>query len=290
MANRLLAAGIVVLAIAVLFLAAGAVPVRGGQQTLVFETPAFLAVVAAGTGLLLAACFLRRPLARQLAFALTHAGLVLLLLGAAIDWRREQRLEGIRLPVGMGHAIRQLRDPATVRTVALGFALEITDLTIAHYDPVYTLLRPDGLQPPNWVVAGKVDPRVPATLRRIPSGNLNVDDLKTGDKWKEELPLPDGWILRKQAEVPRGYGASVRIAAEGGERTQILAVNHPLSANGWQVLLASCGRDPIPYVELMFKRCPGRPLVFAGIWSVIAGVFLLCLVLPLIEKERHAAS
>ena len=32
----------------------------------------------------------------------------------------------------------------------------------------------------------------------------------------------------------------------------------------------------------------GRPLVVAGIWCVIAGVALLCLLLPLRRKEPHA--
>ena len=75
MQNRLLIAGAISTVALILFLAAGAIPVHGGDPTIIFQTPAFLAAAAAGAFLLLAACFLRRPPLRRMAFALTHAGL-----------------------------------------------------------------------------------------------------------------------------------------------------------------------------------------------------------------------
>lgn len=289
MHNRILSAGVAVMAIAVLFLLAGAIPIHDGHQTVVFQTPAFLVTAAFGALLLLAACLFRRPPLRQVAFALTHAGLAFLMVGAFIDWRGEQRIDGVRLPVGMGHAIGKLRE-ANGQAVDLGFTVEVMDFSVSFYDPVYSLFRPDASSPDGFVFVRKIDPRMPSTLRQVPGGNLAVADLQPDGHWVPELPLPDGWILRKQPEVPRWYEASVRTAIDGIEHAWGLAVNHPLVANGWQVLLVSYGSEPMAYVELAFKRSPGRRLVVAGIWCAIVGVSMLCLVLPLLRKNSHAES
>lgn len=287
MQNRLLMAGAISTVMVILFLAAGAIPVHDGHQTVIFQTPAFLLVAAFGGLLMLASCFLRRAPLRQVAFALTHAGFVLLMAGAFVDWRGEQRIEGVRLPVGMGHAIGKLRD-ADGRTVDLGFTLEVIDFSVSFYDPVYSLFRPDAANGEMFV--HKIDPRVPSSLRRIPSGAPTVEDLRENGHWVQERTLPNGWILRKQPEVPRWFEADVRTTFDGVSRSAGLAVNHPVWANGWQVLLVSYESDPMTVVELAFKKSPGRRLVIAGIWCVIAGVSLLCLVLPLIRKERHATA
>lgn len=289
MQNRLLSAGAIAISVVVLYLAAGAIPVGHGQQTIIFQTPAFLVAAVAGALLLLAACFLRRPPMRQLAFALTHAGLVLLMAGAAIDWRSGQRIDGVRLPVGMGHAIGKLRD-AVGQTVDLGFSLEVTDFSVSFYDPVYSLFRPDATAPDGLAFVRKIDPRVPSTLRQVPGGAVEVADLQGQDHWVPELALANGWLLRKQPEVPRWYEAGVRTICGDVAHSWILAVNHPVVVKGWQILLVSYGTDPMNYVELAFKRSPGHSLVVAGIWSVIAGITLLCLGLPLLRKERHAES
>ena len=287
MQPRLLVAGAVVMATAILLLLAGAFPVADGQATVVFRSPVFLLTAALGAGLLLAACFLPRPPLRQIAFALAHAGLVLLLAGAVVDWLREQRIEHVRLPVGMGHAVGTLRDAAG-QALDLGFTLEVRDFSVRFYDPVYSLFRPDESAADGETLVCKVDPRVPATLRQVPAGGIAVDDLRSGDEWREEVPLSDGWRLRKQPEVPSHYEADVQTVANGTARDWTLAVNRPIAVAGWQVLLASYGQTPMTFVELTFKRSPGRPLVVAGIWCVIAGVALLCLVLPLRRKEPHA--
>lgn len=289
MHSRILNAGAVLTVVVILFLVAGAIPVDGGNPAIIFQTPAFLVAVGAGAVLLLAACFRCRPPLRQLAFVLAHAGLVLLMAGAFSDWRSEQRIAGVRLPVGMGHAIGKLRD-AEGRVVDLGFTLEVVDFAVDYYDPVYSLFRPDVSGPEGEAFVRQVDPRVPSTLRRIPGGGVDAADLKAQGHWVPELPLAGGWILRKQAEIPRGYEADVRIAFAGASRSSALAVNHPVWANGWQVLLVSYGTEPMVYVELAFKKSPGRRLVIAGIWCVIAGVFLLCLVLPPARKDGHAES
>ena len=255
MQNRLLIAGAVSTVVLILFLAADAIPVPGGNPTILFQTPAFLATAAAG---------------------------------AFIDWRGEQRLADVRLPVGMGHAIGKLRD-AEGQTVDLGFTLEVVDFSVSFYDPVYSLFRPDADAPDGWIFVRKVDPRVPSTLRQVPGGALDMADLQEDGHWVPELRLVNGWLLRKQAEIPRWFEAGVRTTHDGVVRSAGLAVNHPVFVNGWQVLLVSYGSEPMAYVELAFKKSPGRRLVVAGIWGVIVGVTLLCLVRPLLRKERHAA-
>ena len=189
----------------------------------------------------------------------------------------------------MGHAVGKLRD-AGGQPVDLGFTLEVLDFSVAFYDPVYVLLRPDESAPDGFAPVGKIDPRVPATLRRIPGGPLDPEILKSAGAWRSEVPLAEGWLLRKQPEVPRRYEAEVRTVCGEDVRRHVLAVNRPIQVNGWQVLLVSYGTDPMRYVELALKRSPGIHQVVAGIWCVIAGVALLCLVLPLLRKERHAGS
>ena len=72
MHRRILAAGTVVMAVAILYLLAGAIPQDHGRQTAIFESPAFLAMAAAGGILLLAACFRRLVRLFQVAGVLAH--------------------------------------------------------------------------------------------------------------------------------------------------------------------------------------------------------------------------
>lgn len=292
MRNRTIIAGAVLMGIALLFIAAGAIPVRHGQQVVIFETPAFLIVVGLAAMAMLAACFQRRSPLRHIAFILSHAGFVLLMAGAWIDWRGGQRLDGIRLPVAMGHAVSKLHD-ASGEAVELGFAMAVTDFQVSFYDPVYSLLQPDPRQALTsnvYMLVRNVDPRVPSTLRHIPGGDLTVTSLKPHGEWLPEVVLTNGWVLRRQSETPSKFEAHVQTTVDGVVSSRILEVNHPLSAKGWQVLLVSYGNEPMNYVELAFRRSPGRRLVVAGIWSVIIGVSLLCFARPLTQEPCNAAS
>jgi peptidoglycan/LPS O-acetylase OafA/YrhL len=138
MQNRILMAGVVVMVVAVLFLLAGAIPVDHGTQVVIFQTPAFLTVSLLGGVFLLIACFRRRRPFRQVAFVLSHGGLVLLMAGEFMDWRGEKRIDGVRLPVAMGHAVGRLRD-RTGNAVDLGFTLAVQKFSVNYYDPVYSL-------------------------------------------------------------------------------------------------------------------------------------------------------
>ena len=292
MRDRILTTGMVLTVMAILFLAAGAIPVQHGQQAVIFQTPAFLTVAILAGMLMLAACFQRRTPLRQAAFVLGHAGFVLLMTGALADWRGEKRFDGIRLPVAMGHAVGKLRDAATGQPVDLGFTLAVTNFSAAFYDPVYSLLRPGTAHPAttgDYAFVRPVDPRVPSTLRHVPGRPLTATDLCPHGEWLQELTLTNGWILRKQPAVPSWFEACVQITINGTTESRQLAVNHPLAINGWQVLLVSYGSEPMAYVELAFKQSPGHRLVATGIWCVIAGVAMLCL-LPPARGSRHAAS
>jgi hypothetical protein len=292
MQDRILTAGVVSTAVVILFLTAGAIPVHHGQQTVIFETPAFLTVVILTGLLMLAACFQQRTPLRQVAFVLGHAGFVLLMAGALTDWKGEKRFDGIRLPVAMSHAVGKLRDAATGQPVDLGFTLAVTNFSVAFYDPVYALLRPGTARPgttEGYVFVRPVDPRVPSTLRHVPGSHLTATELRPHGDWLQELTLTNGWALRKQPAVPSWFEACVQITANGTTESRQLAVNHPLAVNGWQVLLVSYGSEPMAYVELAFKQSPGRRMVATGIWCVIAGVAMLCS-LPLARRNRHASS
>lgn len=295
MRDRLVIAGVVTLAALLLFLLAGAFPVGHDDQLVIFKTPAFLAAVALGALLMLLACFQRRPLLRQAAFVLTHAGLVLLLAGAVTGWMAGVRYDGIRLPVMHGHAIGKLRNPGG-DPVDLGFALAVTNFTVDTYDPVYALFRPlvpQPTAPADYAFVRDVDPRVPASLARTPAGAIDAAQLRPDGRWLPELTLENGWLLQKRPDVPRWYEAAVLITRpDAAAESRVLAVNHPLTINGWRIFLVSYGLEPIASVELAFKREPGLPLVTGGIWCVIAGVTLFGFFMPppAGKENRHAAG
>lgn len=292
MLNRILIAGVVLMAMLVLFLMAGAIPVDHGKQVVIFQTPAFVTVAFLGGVVMLIACFRRQRPFRQVAFVLSHAGLVLLMAGAFIDWRGEKRIDGVRLPVAMGHAVGRLRD-LNGNAVDLGFTLAVQKFSVNYYDPVYSLNRPDSshsAKGDGYVMVTTVDPRVPSSLRQVPVDSMSVATLNPQGAWLQEVALSNGWILRKQKEIPRWFEAEVQITVNGDSQSRRLAVNHPLLVNGWQILLVSYGTEPIRYVELAFKQSPGHRLVVGGIWVVLVGVFMLCFIKPIDQESSHATT
>lgn len=289
MKDRVLQTGIAGLSALLLMVLAGAFPVDHDGQLVIFRTPLFFALVLLIDLLLLISCFRRRPRVRQIAFFLSHAGLVVITAGAFCSWLAGERLDKVRLPVAMGHAAERLHAPSG-REVDLGFSIEILNFSVTYYDPVYSLFRsrvPHPATEADYQFVQKVDPRSASTLRETPAGPIDPAVLKDGTNWISRLEQPGGWVLQKQPAVPSRFDASIRITNRGESSIYRLAVNHPLCVNGWRILLVSYGSTPVPYVELAFSRDPGRIWIISGIWCVLAGVSVLCLYMPK-KKGPHA--
>lgn len=290
--RHILLAGVIAMLVVMIFLLAGAWPVGQNGQLIIFRTPAFLAVVAAACVLMLAACLLRRRPMRQAAFILTHAGLVTIVAGAVASWLAGRQYDGIRLPVAPGHAISALHDQAG-NTTDLGFALTVTNFIAAHYDPVYKLYRPLVAEPrtaDDYTYVQTIDPRRPVTLSHTPAGPIAPDLLRSGETWLPSVFLTNHWVLQRQAPVPSRFEATLLLTRRDQTVPERLAVNHPLRANGWRVYLVSWGDSPLRYVELAFRRDPGRPWIIGGIWCVMAGVTWLCLAAPAKGEAAHEPS
>jgi hypothetical protein len=86
------------------------------------------------------------------------------------------------------------------------------------------------------------------------------------------------------------YSANFHVDDSGIKRTFPLAVNHPVSYGKWRFYLMSYGQDQHgQYLILSGRRDPGRMPVIAGIWMLITGVFLICL-LRRNKEPIHAST
>jgi hypothetical protein len=274
------------LGLIVLFLLAGVLPSRGGNQAAVFGSPVFmvlLGLLALGA----AARCLRPPRRRRLGFLLTHAGVGVLLAGAMVGFAAGRKGQMVA-PVDERHAIRQAQiDERT--TFDLPFDVTVTRFAVDYYDPDYQLFQPLPAAATNARAAGAEDYRFVRKLTPARDGSLAVPgygavkagELRYGgatgvDSWRRQVALTNEWILQRGRPAARHFEAVLRFGdggvsggTAGAERT--LRVNHPVSHRGWRFYLMSHGEEGPPYVVLSARRDPGRGLAIAGIWMLIAG-------------------
>lgn len=253
---------------------AGALPARGGGQTAVFASPLFIALLAALCGLLLR-CSVRRRHLRHVGFVLCHSGLVLILAGALVGFLLGQRTQ-FAAPVSSEHVLRELPGPGE-QSIPLGFGLSVASFAVQFHDPDYHLYLPP---------RGKGDYVFQRVLTPDREGRLVVDaalavpaaDLRDAQGgWVRQHVLPDGRLLQMAEPVPRHYEAILRISPETRpSRTAVLAVNHPVSEQGWRFYLMSYDQHQRQYVVLSARRDPGRILVIPGLWAAILGTAWLC--------------
>ncbi len=253
---------------------AGVLPARGGGQAAVFYSPVFIALLSA-LGIALIVCAVRRrPSRRQVGFHLTHLSVALILLGAFLGFAFGERTQ-LAVPVAADHETREL-PLADGGSAGLPFGLSVTDFEVLYYPPDYVLYRPSGEA--GYEFVRRV--RLPAegTLDLGEAGSIAVEDLKDdAGEWLPERALAGGRVLRRAAAMPRRYAAALRISDPGGAvRREELAVNHPVEHGGWRFYLMSYDEDAARYVVLSARRDPGRRLVIAGIWALMAGVAIMC--------------
>lgn len=133
-------AGVAILAAIVLLMLAGAIPVEGDEQAVVFRTPVFILLLGLLCLTLLAYCLTRRPSLRSVPFLLTHLGIVTILAGAFLGYLEEEK-SLLALPVGERHAVKHLPLPDGGR-LDLGFELELSSFSVVRCDPSESMAPP----------------------------------------------------------------------------------------------------------------------------------------------------
>jgi len=125
--------GLILLSVLTLLMIAGAIPVKDGSQTAIFQTPVFI-LAAAALAVSLVVCSAKNLHWRKLPFLLCHLGLVLILAGALARLVWGENYEAT-IPVARSHRALNLRMPdGTARP--LGFGLSVTDFKVEFYDSI----------------------------------------------------------------------------------------------------------------------------------------------------------
>lgn len=267
----------------VLLMLAGAIPVGEGAQVAVFRTPVFVLLLGA-LSVSCVLCSIRRRFAlRNAGFHLTHLSVVLILAGAFVGFLAEKRGQ-FALPVDPQHSVREL--PLTGGgTADLGFGVAVKSFEVSRFDPDYALYRPavtgeGGREEVEYVLERTVRISSDGTLDLGPLGRIEAGGLKNdaGD-WVTQRALEDGWLLQMIPPADKEQRAVLRITDDQGtEAEKSSVVNHPAVHRGWRFYLVSYDRESQRYVVLLARRDPGRVLVIAGVFALMAGVALICFV------------
>ncbi len=270
-------ATVVVMGLLVLLMLAGVLPAPGGQQAVVFTTPVFIALTACLAVLTLYCAARGGGARRRVAFLLTHVGVVVILAGAVIGHRWGERHE-VMIPVRDGHVVRTIPLPDG-NSVPLPCGLSCSRFEVTYYDPTYDLYRP-AAEAGGTAYVKVSSHAVQADGVRLGArlGTVARADLATAGEggWKEQHVFTNGWVLQLSPPTPRMFAADVAFhAGDGVPAPRRLAVNKPLTFAGWRFYLMSYDREAERYVVLTARRDPGRRLVVAGIWMLLAGTALL---------------
>ena len=258
------------LSVVVLFLLAGVVPGPDGTSAGLYRTPVFAALLGLVV-VALGACALRRR-GRGVGFVLLHAGLAVVLLGAGLGFLFEERAR-FALPVDPDLAIRRIHRAAG-RPLDLGFALTVTGARVETYPPTYHLFpaadrATDAVGAPAGAFAPDGEGRLSLPDRpALPAAALR--DAEGG--WRDEVTLPGGAVLRRGAAVPKRYAVALHLSGDAAASgAHLLAVNRPVTCNGWRLYLMDLDPAGGGRVVLLARRDPGRALVIAGMWMSMVG-------------------
>jgi hypothetical protein len=142
---------VVLMALAVLLMLAGVLPVRGGGQEAVFRSPVLFFVLTL-FGVSTIACTFRRKLSlRSIGYHLTHASAVVIMVGAMIGAVLEKKFD-IQVELGDAplHSVRMMDG----ESVDLGFGLAVESFQVDRYAPNLLVLKGDTIISEHRLAAG----------------------------------------------------------------------------------------------------------------------------------------
>lgn len=254
---------IILIAAAILLLITGASPILG-VPAVYKSAPMLLIGLFTAVLSLFAAFFIR---GRNIGLCLLHAGSFLILAGAYMDFVSEQKMTG-SFYVG-----EEYYPNSAGQTHAPDFRFVIRDFKVDYYSlPVYALME------------GK-------TRQELEEGVITNDAIVFPD---HHLSLPlarmeavastphpflflegSKLVYMKKPAVEKYYEADFLITDQDSTHEYKMAVNHPVTHNGWRFYLMNHGKqDNRQIVSLIVRHAPGRLWVKTGILLLVAGTFL----------------
>ena len=105
------------------------------------------------------------------------------------------------------------------------------------------------------------------------------------------IGIPDAGVEYYEDGTPKYYYADIRLDASDGTgiKDVTLSVNHPYHQNGWKIYLMDYN-DMTKQVTLLFKKDPGEYWTITGIWMIILGSVLMCLIRKRKKEENPLQS
>lgn len=269
---------VIALACAILLLITGGSPVLGVPQ--IYHSGVFLL-----TGLIisllavLGVWFCRR----KPALLLLHLGAVLILAGAYIDFALEKKVS-FGIFVGDDYVSNIVYDEKTKTDIPLDFSFVVRSFEVAYYPQTFSLYGMTEGQPERLEEGINKKDGVEFKKHNL---FLTFDELK--DEKGDFMPyrLVEGkMIAAKDRLTEKFYKADFRIKDKGETKDLVLAVNHPVSWNGWRFYLMSHGvNQDKQYVYLTARHAPGRFCSLSGMYVLIAGSFLFAF----LRKKKKGA-
>jgi hypothetical protein len=272
-----------ILAAVVLLMLAGAIPVGGETQTVIFRTPLFVLLLGLLCGCLLVRSLLQRPSFRGFSFCLAHLGIAAVLAGAFIGYLGEKKSQ-LTVPVGEDHVVRQLT-LGDGSAVDLGFGISLLSFDVVRYEPTkYNLFRPGtvvqgGQEKTEYALIGAFKIPSSGDMDLGSEGTLPLTALREAEtgKWKAQYVLGNGNILQVAPPPDKEYKAVLRIDDGGGRTIQeILGSNMPVDHRGWRFYLMSYDTESLRYIMVTARKDPGRCLAIGGMFAAMIGIALMC--------------
>lgn len=219
--------------------------------------------------------FAKRAMHSRLWLAGAHWALVLIALGAYLDYCGEQRIP-VSMTAGSTEKLSEVRT-ADGATLPLDFTLALEQFELTRYDTrSYTLHR---FEQGRWQAVCPLTENGGALT--LPDGkSVQVADLRTAPGMPHPFLLLQGGVAQLiMQDVPpvREYKVLCRVDTlyRGRPETRrvTIKVNEPLSCKGWVVYLMNYRETADgTRVELLLRRAPGRLMALAG----MVGLILCC--------------
>lgn len=273
---------IVILCAVILLLLTAVLPIgKGLDASAVYTSPVLMLLLAALSGCSVWCCMKRKFSAKKIGFYLVHLGFVLILLGAFIGYVAGTK-GTLRLSLMpsqfVGRLLTGAGDP-----VGFGFEVAARDFSVKFYPPVYHLYRelpPERMVPGQmpFEKTGEFDTAGKTVLMLDDLGEFSVSNLwnASQQEWVSRRMIGRGAFLSLGSQTPSFFGVTL-LVRDGGPPVELpISINHPAGYKGWRFYLTSYDRSGQRYVMLSARHDPGRNAVIAGIWSLIAGMFILC--------------
>lgn len=256
---------IYILAAVAVLLSVGALPVAGFYRINVFSSPAYIAAVLIMGLAPLFYQFKKRSFVRQLAYILTHYGILLILIGGLLELTPLKREGNIVLKEGGKPISFYQKDDGSY--FSLPFSLTLTKALTEYYEPEsYELYQYD-----SYYDEVRFSRRVTPQER----DSLSAGFIESGENYDR---FEDGSYLRIPENETRvkTYLATI-LVNDSRDRQDVrqLKVNSPLKVDGYTLYLMhmETTTDGGRIVQLLARKNPGSALALGGMVLILFGLF-----------------